>query len=86
MFSEKKRVLFVHDHINGYRLPDNLHRLQIVGRDGHHQYAVVVVVGRLNLGQVVADLPVVAHGQVGQENGYNMFPAGLARPSWPLAI
>ena len=24
-FSEKKRVFVVHDHINGHRLPDNLH-------------------------------------------------------------
>ena len=81
VFSEKKRVFVVHDHINGYRLPDNLHRTQVIGRDGHYENAVVVVVSRLNFRQVVAYFLIVIDGQIGQKNGF-LHP----RASFPLQI
>ena len=81
VFSEKKRVFVVHDHINGYRLPDNLHRTQVIGRDGHYENAVVVVVSRLNFRQVVAYFLIVTDGQIGQKNGF-LHP----RASFPLQI
>lgn len=67
--SEKECGSGVGDDVDVEVLPNDLHRAQVVGGDGYDEDAVLVVVRRLHLGEVVADVLVLLHGEVGEENG-----------------
>lgn len=67
--SEKEGGSGVGDDVDVEVLPNDLHRAQIVGGDGDDEDAVLVVVRRLHLGKVIADVLVLLHGEVGEENG-----------------
>ena len=59
----------MHDDIDIDRLADDAHGPQIVCRDGHDEYAVMVVVGSLHIGQIRLDLLALFARHIGQEDG-----------------
>lgn len=76
--SKEQRVAAVRDDINADVLPDDFHRPQILGGDGHYQNAVAILVGRLHLRQVALDLVELRNLQVGQKNRLLNARAALA--------
>ena len=56
------------DNVNIHLLPDDVHGVELVRRDGTDDDAVVIVVERLHLSEVSLDLLVGRPGEVGEED------------------
>lgn len=67
--SEEESVSGVGDDVEVYGLAYDLHHVEIVGRDGQDDDAVLVVVSRLHLRKVGPNLVVDGGGGGGQEDG-----------------
>jgi len=68
----------VGDDIDIHLLPDDVHGVELVRRDGTDDDAVVIVVERLHLSEVSLDLLVGRSGEVGEEDGVLDACAALA--------